>query len=155
LDEWYARETNGQTRITIPARLGDGGVRTRNFVGHPARPTPVAGKIQEQDLIQYDFTPQQYKALIHLTAALCQVFPKIKCDYPRDAEGRLIPRKLPDDDLARYEGVMGHYHIQTNKTDPGPALQWDYIIDGARRLMRGGMSDAADQTSMGHMRPRD
>ena len=23
---------------------------------------------------------------------------------------------------------MGHYHIQTNKDDPGPALQWDYVI---------------------------
>jgi N-acetyl-anhydromuramyl-L-alanine amidase AmpD len=33
---------------------------------------------------------------------------------------------LPDDELEKYEGVMGHYHVQTNKTDPGPALDWDY-----------------------------
>jgi len=34
-----------------------------------------------------------------------------------------------------YEGVLGHYHVQTDKTDPGPALQWDYVIGEARRLM--------------------
>ena len=32
--------------------------------------------------------------------------------------------------------MLGHYHIQTNKVDPGPALQWDYVIGEARRLMK-------------------
>jgi hypothetical protein len=32
--------------------------------------------------------------------------------------------------------VLGHYHVQTNKVDPGPALQWDYVIGEARRLMK-------------------
>jgi hypothetical protein len=36
--------------------------------------------------------------------------------------------------LQSYHGVLGHYHVQTNKTDPGPAMQWDRVIDGARRL---------------------
>ena len=48
----------------------------------------------------------------------------------------VLPHKLPDDQLAKYQGVLGHYHIQTNKTDPGPALQWDKVINGARRLLR-------------------
>ena len=43
---------------------------------------------------------------------------------------------LPDDVLARYHGVLGHYHIQTNKQDPGPALQWDKVVDGARTLLK-------------------
>jgi len=30
---------------------------------------------------------------------------------------------------------MGHYHVQSNKVDPGPALQWDYVIGEARRYM--------------------
>lgn len=151
--EWYAKETNGQTRITIPARYGDGGIHTKDFVGHPARPEPVSGVIQGESLVQYDFTPQQYQALIHLTATLCKVFPKIKCEYPKDADGKLITHKLPDAELDQYEGVLGHYHIQTDKVDPGPALQWDYLIDHARMLMHGGMSEAVDDTSLGHMRP--
>ena len=30
---------------------------------------------------------------------------------------------------------MGHYHVQTNKSDPGPAFQWDLVINGARNLL--------------------
>lgn len=135
LEKWYAKDAKGRTYITIPEKFGDGGLRTPNFVGRPARNEPVVGEIQGRTLLQYDFTPQQYKALAHLTAALCSVLPKIKCDYPRDAAGNLIPRKLPDDELEKYQGVLGHYHIQTNKTDPGPALDWDYVIGKARWLM--------------------
>ena len=153
-DEWYASNMQGQTRIKIPARLGDGGVRTKGFIGQPARPDPVMGNIQGQELIQYDFTPEQYQALSKLTATLCRVFPRIKCDYPRAAAGQLIPRKLPDDELKEYHGVLGHFHIQTNKTDPGPAFQWDYVIDNARRILNGGISEMADRTSRGHLRER-
>ena len=135
-DEWYARGTNGVTTLTLPKRYGDGGIRTTNFVGHPARPEPVRGNIQGDELLQYDFTPEQYRALTRLTAALCKVFPKIKCEYPTDASGKLIPHKLADDDLAKYGGVLGHYHIQTNKNDPGPAFQWDRVICGAQKLLR-------------------
>ena len=38
--------------------------------------------IQGEDLVQYDFTPEQYAALTKLTAALCKIFPKLKCRYP-------------------------------------------------------------------------
>jgi N-acetylmuramoyl-L-alanine amidase len=152
--EWYAKEPNGETRITIPPQYGDGGILTKNFVGHPARPEPIIGMIQGKELIQYDFTPQQYQALIKLTATLCKVLPKIKCDYPKDAAGNLIRQKLPDAELEAYEGVLGHFHIQTDKVDPGPAFQWDYVIGSARRLLHNGMSPMADETSKGHMRPR-
>jgi N-acetylmuramoyl-L-alanine amidase len=134
--EWYASDAPGQTRITFPTQAGDGGQLTKDFVGHPARPDPVKGIVQGRELIQYDFTPQQYDALVKLTAALCQTLPKIKCDYPRDAAGQLILQKLPDDQLAAYQGVLGHYHIQTNKLDPGPALQWDKVIGEARKRIQ-------------------
>ncbi len=135
LDEWYPRDASGPF-IQVPARYGDPMIHTRDFKGRPARPSMIRGVVQGQELVQYDLTPQQYEALIKLTAALATVFPKIKPDYPRDAAGNLIPAKLPDDQLAAYQGVLGHFHIQTNKTDPGPALQWDKIIDGARKLMK-------------------
>jgi N-acetylmuramoyl-L-alanine amidase len=153
-DQWYAKEPNGQTRITIPAKYGDGGILTKDFVGHPARPEPIKGVIQGKELVQYDYTPQQYQALIKLTATLSKAFPQIKCDYPKDVTGNLIRQKLPDAELKSYQGVLGHFHIQTDKVDPGPALQWDYLIDGARKLMHGGMSPMADETSKGHLRSR-
>ena len=134
LENWYTKDNDGRTRITLPERLGDGGVRTPNFIGRPARNEPVTGEVQGETLTQYDFTPEQYKALAHLTAALSQVLPKIKCDYPRDADGKLITHKLDDEALENYQGVIGHYHIQKNKNDPGPALDWDYVINTAREL---------------------
>jgi len=151
LDKWYAKDASGRTRITVPPEQGDGGIRTRSFVGHPARPDPVRGTVQGQELVQYDFTPEQYLALSRLTAALCKSFPRIKCDYPRDVTGKLVTRKLPDAELKAYQGVLGHYHIQTNKVDPGPAFQWDRVIGEAQKLLHGGMSDMADQTSKGHL----
>jgi N-acetyl-anhydromuramyl-L-alanine amidase AmpD len=122
--------------ITIPARYGLAPERTPHFVGRPARREMIVGEIQGHQLHQYDFTPQQYKALARLTAALCTVFPRITCDYPREADGKLMTHKIPAEDLRNYHGVLGHYHIQTNKVDPGPAFQWDYVIGEARRLMK-------------------
>jgi N-acetyl-anhydromuramyl-L-alanine amidase AmpD len=134
-DQWYQTNSSGNTFITIPQRFGGGGIRTANFVGHPARNEPVRGVIQGEDLVQYDFTPQQYAALTKLTAALCKIFPNLKCRYPVDAEGKLIPQKLPDGELKNYSGVLGHYHIQTNKNDPGPAFDWERVIGGAKKIL--------------------
>ena len=134
LSRWYGLDPAGKTRITPPdpAALPEA---SRSLVLRPDRDKPVVGTVQGQELAQYDLTPQQYEALIKLTAALCKTFPKIRCDYPRDARGKLVPEKLDDADYNRYGGVLGHYHVQTNKTDPGPALQWDRVIDGAKALM--------------------
>jgi len=135
LAEWYKKDASGHTVMTIPERYGKNPVRTPDFHGKPVRKDPVIGNTQGHPLKQYDFTPQQYNALAHLTATLCTVLPKITCDYPHDKDGKLIPHKLPDEELNNYHGVLGHFHVQTNKTDPGPAFQWDYVIGRARQLM--------------------
>ena len=133
--EWYQTNAAGKVFITIPKRFGAGGLRTTNFTGHPARNEPVRGTIQGDELVQYDYTPEQYAALTKLTAALCKIFPKLKCQYPVDADGKLIPHKLPDDALRQYAGVLGHYHIQTNKNDPGPAFDWARVVGGAKAIL--------------------
>lgn len=133
--EWYRTNAGGGTTISLPGRFHGGGIRTPNFVGHPARAGLVRGTIQGKDLVQYDFTPEQYAALIKLTASLCRIFPKLKCQYPVDAERKLIPHKLSNAEFDRYQGVLGHYHVQVDKDDPGPAMDWDRVIGGARRLL--------------------
>jgi N-acetyl-anhydromuramyl-L-alanine amidase AmpD len=112
-------------------------IANEGATGNPSS-GPVRGEVQDQTLYQTEFTPQQYDSLIKLTAALCTALPRITCDYPRDDHGQLIPRKLPDDVLRDYHGLLGHYHVQTNKVDPGPAFEWDRVVHGARKLMRGG-----------------
>ena len=135
LDRWYARDADGKARITIPDGAEAGRLRGRSDPLRPIRSEPVVGNIQGQRLRQYDLTPEQYDSLIKLTATLCALFPQIRCDYPRDTTGALVPMKLPDDSYTQYKGVLGHYHVQANKVDPGPAFQWDRVIDGARRLL--------------------
>jgi hypothetical protein len=141
--QWYTTEptpespesarTAARTRITIPERLGDGGVRTPHFVGYTDRPDPIVGDVQGRPVRQYDLTVQQYASLTRLAAALHRVLPRIELDYPRDEHGRLVMRQLEAETLANFHGVLGHYHIQKDKTDPGPALQWDRVVNGARR----------------------
>jgi N-acetyl-anhydromuramyl-L-alanine amidase AmpD len=133
LKAWYQDDTSGRLRIVAPPEIGDLGQHRPGFIARPARPQLVQGTINGHALEQHDFTPEQYAALIKLTAALHRALPRIKLDYPRDAAGRLITHKLSDKALDNYHGILGHFHIQTNKIDPGPALQWDVLIEGPRR----------------------
>ena len=51
---------------------------------------------------------------------------------------------MSEEQWRSFQGIIGHYHIQTNKVDPGPALQWDRIVDGARELMEQGDSEQTE-----------
>lgn len=135
LDSWYATDESGRTVMRLPARLGDGGVRTRGFVACPARDERIRGPIHGVEYEMYDLTPQQYESLTRLTATLCTVLPNIPCDYPRDGNGELRRNALSADELASYRGLLGHYHVTTGKIDPGPAFDWDRVIGRTRSLM--------------------
>ncbi len=135
LSDWYRPGADGKVRIIDPATKRSPAVADSSADLRPCRDEPVVGTIQGQELRQYDLTPQQYAALARLAATLCKVFPKIKCDYPHDATGAVINHKLPDAELAAYQGILGHYHVQTNKVDPGPAFQWKRFIETTRDIM--------------------
>jgi len=62
------------------------------------------------------------------------VLPRIRLQAPRRADGAVVNRALDREDLRAFDGVVGHFHVQTNKQDPGPAFQWDRVLDEARRL---------------------
>lgn len=137
LAEWYRREPDGSATITVPARIKDSGVLTPGFVGHPARPELIRGAIHGKPLLQYDFTPEQYAALAKLAATLCRVFPRIECDYPHGfLSDEPIPHQLPLAKYASFHGILGHYHIQENKSDPGPAFDWKKFIEATRRELK-------------------
>jgi N-acetyl-anhydromuramyl-L-alanine amidase AmpD len=134
LGRWYRPDADGKVSLVNP-----GSSRSSVFSSgpllRPARNERIVGIIHGQKLQQYDFTPQQYDALARLTATLCTIFPKIRCDYPRGASGSLVTDKLPPADYERYQGILGHYHVQSDKTDPGPAMQWDLLIESSKKLM--------------------
>lgn len=135
LKEWYTQGPDGRTVLTIPPRLAGGGIRDKAVVLRPDRDAMVTGQIHGVTFRQYDLTPQQYASLTRLTAALATALPRITLDYPKDSGGRLITTDLSDASWRAYTGVLGHYHVQRNKQDPGPAFQWERVITDARRLM--------------------
>ena len=135
LETWYETDTAGIARLTLPAWLGDGGIRTPNFVAKPARAEPVYGDIHGSTYAMYDLTPEQYHALIRLTATLCTVFPEISADYPRGPNGEVLTRAFTEEEYNSFGGLVGHFHLTEGKNDPGPAFDWDRVVDGAQAIM--------------------
>jgi len=135
LNKWYRKADDGRTQLIIPEREKPW-IRTPGFVGYSTRDDWVSGAIHRRELVQYDLTPQQYKALIKLTAALHTVLPRIALRHPTDDRG--LPRNdmMTEQELAEYAGLVGHYHLTEGKIDPGPAFQWDHVTHGARRLVK-------------------
>ncbi len=137
LDKWYQHDADGWPYITLPENLSHPKIRNAGFTGRPARREVVKGRINGSDLMQYDYTDEQYAALIKLTAGLARIFPKIALTVPRDENGEVRNAALPREELDAYSGVLGHWHVQTNKTDPGPAFNWDRVLGGAKEELRG------------------
>lgn len=188
LDEWYERDERGvrlrpvgsAVRTVDTHRTDDPGSarsaqRTLQMNNHgadgrrifrPARGELIFGRINGTRLYQYDFTPEQYDALAHLTATLVRVLPGIRLDIPRDhrpvqlwhdavpgkqlfefartlsmadlfAPGVRPVRRdvLPEEALAGYRGLLGHYHVTRQKSDPGPAFDWERLLGDVRELL--------------------
>lgn len=135
-ERWYATDEDGQTYITIPSEADRKSIRTPNFIGRPSRNEPVVGEMQGKLREQYDLTDEQYDALIKLTAALHKVLPKIELQVPRDENGEVLTHVVPRDVQDNFHGLIGHHHVQANKSDPGPAFDWDRVIDGAKKISR-------------------
>jgi N-acetyl-anhydromuramyl-L-alanine amidase AmpD len=147
IERWYRRDAEGWPILTPPAdwrpidaRLAGGRgdvtiVFDRDSL-RSARPDLIGGEINGRALVQFDYTDAQYEALIRLTATLSAVLSGIGLDAPRDADGRVVPGVLDEAALADFRGVLGHYHITRGKIDPGPAMDWDRLLEGARRLRR-------------------
>ncbi|MDP6539482.1 MAG: peptidoglycan recognition family protein [Planctomycetota bacterium] len=134
LDEWYASRDGG-TRITIPERFGDGGLRTSDFEGWTARPSLQRGRIHGAELVQFDFTVEQYDSLVRLLAALCSELPRLLPSAPRDEAGRVRTGALTAEELDAFRGILGHHHVTARKVDPGPAFDWERVLRGVRERL--------------------
>ncbi len=135
LSEWYATDARG-VRVRIPERYGDGGVRTKGFVGRPARPWRVRGKIQGRELEMHDFTPEQYLSLARLAATLSILLPRLRPEAPRyesgPQRGAVRREVLSEQEFAAFQGMLGHWHVSADKFDPGPAFDWEGFLRRVR-----------------------
>ena len=146
-EQWYRSNEAGGVQLAIPAEAHPDSVRNQSFSGQPARSELITGEINGQQLWQYDLTPEQYRALAHLVATLHSVFPRIALDSPRDEAGEVRQDTLSPAEWTSFSGVLGHYHVQSNKIDPGPALQWDLILDTAKELLDNAESESPSAAS--------
>ena len=137
LERWYGQDELGPF-LQLPSGAGDGGVRTRGFVGRPARRERITGSINHREVVQYDFTEEQYESLAALIATLARALPRIEVAVPRDAAGRVRTEVLEDAEWAAFSGILGHCHVQANKEDPGPAFDWDRLLQGVRARLQPG-----------------
>lgn len=110
--------------LTIPARLRPPPPGTFR----PARPQWIRGAVNGRALMQPDFTDAQYDTLRALVASLRETFPRIGDDAPRDGSGRVRTDALSAGELAAFRGVLGHFHVTRDKSDPGPAFDWERVL---------------------------
>lgn len=133
LNQWYRPDEQGWPMLTFPNWIKTTGILTPDFVARPARKDPIKGRINGREVVQYDYTPEQYEALIKLTAAMHRIFPKMNLDCPRNSDGSVRMDVFNDEEQDAFSGFMGHWHESKGKVDPGPAFDWEKIFDGARR----------------------
>lgn len=124
---WYDKDERGWFMKT-PPWMQETGIRTPDFVARPARPAIVQGIVQGETWHQLDFTDAQYEALARLCASLSRVFPRLRLQVPREADGSVVNHVLPAERLHAFEGIVGHFHVQKNKQDPGPAFDWERLL---------------------------
>lgn len=67
-----------------------------------------------------DYTVAQFEAIAARVEAWCARW-RIPREVPREPDGSLMRRPMTPPELARYRGVMGHYHCHKSKNDPGTA----------------------------------
>lgn len=131
LDEWYPTDESGPY-VRFPEWMKVTGVRTPGFVARPARPERITGAIHGREYEMHDLTPQQYATLVKLAAGLCRTLPALAPDCPRDANGRVRADALSDEEFAQFRGILGHFHITSDKQDPGPAFDWERFLSLVR-----------------------
>ena len=90
-------------------------------------------EIQGHPWMSYGYTDEQYEALIALLSTLKEQYPKIDLAVPVTSDGEVVPHFIPDVDggnRAEKVGIYGHWHVNPEKADPGPAFDWRRLISG-------------------------
>ncbi|HUQ04859.1 MAG TPA: N-acetylmuramoyl-L-alanine amidase [Kofleriaceae bacterium] len=96
-------------------------------------------KINNHTIEAWDFTPEQYLAMIELAAVLVRHLPELPLEYPTEPGsskpywGTLGPVDALGDSFPAmdFRGYIAHYHLTTRKWDPGP-FDFKEFIDKLR-----------------------
>jgi N-acetyl-anhydromuramyl-L-alanine amidase AmpD len=136
------RKVKGRWRFDLPEKYGTK-LRTPDFKAFASRSYGERGyfsrKINGRTVRMWDFTEEQYQALIRLCRGINQLLPNVSLKVPFDKEKRRTPLgKIKN--FSKFKGILGHAHVQggtgeavKKKYDPGSAFNWGRI----RRALAG------------------
>lgn len=130
------RKIKGKWQFMLPENYRDK-LRTHDFKAVPARAHKTRGyfsrRINGKMVRMWDFTEEQYQAVIKLCLGIHQHLPKIKLKVPYDNKTHRIPLDRIQN-FSRFPGFLGHCHIQqetsanlTPKYDPGSSFNWSRL----------------------------
>ncbi|TMQ08195.1 MAG: hypothetical protein E6J90_41205 [Deltaproteobacteria bacterium] len=79
-------------------------------------------KINGNTLKAFDYTAPQIESFTRLGRELLRLLPNLPAEYPQSSPGEPSWETMKDAAIRRetYAGYVGHYHINTQKWDPGP-----------------------------------
>ncbi len=109
-------------------------LRTKNFQPITARSYGSRGyfsrRINGKIVRMWDFTEEQYQALIQLAIGVNKALPNISLKVPFDKSKRRTPLdKIKN--FSSFRGILGHSHVQAGspqgirkKYDPGSSFNW-------------------------------
>lgn len=89
---------------------------SRHGVNRPVKPC----KINNNTILSFDFTAEQYDSMTKLARALQRVLPNLPAEYPQTSAGVQSWQTMPTSATFSYSGYIGHYHLTNQKWDPGP-----------------------------------
>lgn len=127
------RKVRGRWRFEIPDKYRKK-LRDPDFQAYAARAHGERGyfsrTVNGRMVRMWDFTEEQYQALIKLCIGLSQLLPGVALQVPVDKEtGRTPLGKIKN--FATFKGILGHAHVQGGDTDgvkrkydPGSAFDW-------------------------------
>jgi N-acetylmuramoyl-L-alanine amidase len=127
------KKTRKGWELNLPSKY-QSKIRTPNFKPIAARAYGDRGyfsrRINGRMVKMWDFTEEQYQALIKLCVAINEGLPRIKLKTPFDKKSHRTPLgKIKNS--STFEGILGHAHTQSGsvegikrKYDPGSAFDW-------------------------------
>ncbi|HRE90328.1 MAG TPA: N-acetylmuramoyl-L-alanine amidase [Myxococcota bacterium] len=116
------------------AVTGDGGLSFESAVTKARaeeltkyeRPVSERMTINGARVRAYGYTEPQYEALGSLARLLANVFPALKRVGALDEQGEVREQAF---DVPQLEsGILGHWHLESNRWDPGPGFEWQRLV---------------------------
>lgn len=122
LAAWHAAQWNvGSIGVELCNR-GDPKL-DRNYYSsgkHGPKRDIVPCKINNHKIAAFDYTKEQMDAFARLARALQRLLPNIPLEFPQSSPGVQAWNTLPEAASFGFAGYIGHYHLITQKWDPGP-----------------------------------